>query len=47
VLAGLAALAFTDGNEPPAPPAVEPVPAGAGPAEEARNLAEWLRANSG
>jgi len=47
VLAGLAALSFTDGDEPPAQPAVEPVPAGAGPAEEARNLAEWLRANAG
>jgi len=46
VVAALAVLAFRDGEETPAPPAVEPVPSGAGPAEDARSLAEWLRANS-
>jgi serine/threonine-protein kinase len=43
----LAVLA-TDGDEPPpAPPRVEPVPRGDTAAEQARNLAAWLRENSG
>ena len=42
------ALAVTLGDdEPPATPAVEPVPAGRTPADDARSLADWLRANSG
>ena len=47
--AGLAILALTlGGRDEPAPaPQVERVPAGSGPAETARNLSEWLRANSG
>ncbi len=47
VLALVGALAVADGNEqepePPPPAAVEPVPQGASPAEDARNLSEWLR----
>jgi serine/threonine protein kinase len=50
LLAGLAgglALVLADDDPPPPPPQVEPVPAAADPAEEARNLSEWLRRNSG
>lgn len=48
VVAVVAALALRDGGEtPPGPPAVAPVPAGASPAEDARSLADWLRANAG
>lgn len=37
------------GSNPPSqnPPAVQPVPPGSTPAERARNLADWLRDNSG
>jgi eukaryotic-like serine/threonine-protein kinase len=51
-LAGLAAavlvlaLVLSD-DEPPRAPEVEPVPVGGTPAQDARNLAEWLRSNSG
>jgi serine/threonine-protein kinase len=42
------ALLVADGDEPPpAPPRVEPVPRGNTAAEQARNLAAWLRENSG
>ena len=41
----LMVLAFSGDDEPP-PPRVEPVPTGAAPAEQARNLSEWLRENS-
>jgi eukaryotic-like serine/threonine-protein kinase len=34
-------------GESPAPPRVDPVPASGDPAGEARNLADWLRSNSG
>lgn len=56
VLAGGAALVVAilalslgrgDGNDPVAPPRVEPVQAGSSPAEDARNLSAWLRANAG
>ena len=40
------ALALGGGDDPSAPPQVEPVPAGGGAADDARNLADWLRANS-
>jgi serine/threonine-protein kinase len=41
------ALLAADGDEPPAaPPPVEPVPRGDTAAEQARNLAAWLRENS-
>jgi serine/threonine protein kinase len=48
-LVGVAlALALGLRDDPPsAPPPLEPVPAGSSPAEDARSLAEWLRANSG
>jgi eukaryotic-like serine/threonine-protein kinase len=44
---GLAVLA-TDGDDPtpPPPPRVEPVPPGDSAADQARNLAAWLRQNS-
>jgi serine/threonine protein kinase len=45
VVIGLAALAVADDDPPPAPP-VEPVPRGDSAAEQARNLAAWLRENS-
>ncbi|HVM69318.1 MAG TPA: serine/threonine-protein kinase [Gaiellaceae bacterium] len=49
-LAGLG-LAFATGDDEPAQRAeqarVEPVPQGATPADEARNLADWLRENAG
>ena len=37
------------GSNPPSqnPPAVQPVPPGSTPAERARNLADWIRDNSG
>jgi eukaryotic-like serine/threonine-protein kinase len=42
------ALSLRGEDDPPAPaPRVEPVRTGSSPAEEARNLSEWLRANSG
>ena len=44
---GLAAVATADDDPPPAPPRVEPVPRGDTAAEQARNLATWLRKNSG
>jgi serine/threonine-protein kinase len=48
LVAVVAALALRDGDEAASgPPAVAPVPTGAGPAEDARSLAEWLRANAG
>lgn len=54
VLAGaaavlVAALAFLlgGGEKPTAPPVVQPVPVGSSPADAARNLSAWLRANSG
>jgi serine/threonine-protein kinase len=48
IVVGLA-LADGDSSTPPSrePSDVEPVPAGSSPAERARNLAEWLRENSG
>jgi serine/threonine protein kinase len=42
----LLAVRLGGDGEPSAPPAVEPVTAGASPAEDARNLSEWLRANA-
>jgi serine/threonine-protein kinase len=51
VIAGGLVLATRDGDgsNPPNqnPPAVEPVPPGSTPAERARNLADWIRDNSG
>jgi hypothetical protein len=55
LLAVIGAVAFaTDGggngaaNEPPQQPEqVEPIADGATPAEDARNLANWLRENAG
>lgn len=44
---GLAVFATADDDPPPAPPRVEPVPRGDTAAEQARNLAAWLRENSG
>lgn len=49
---GIAALATDDGgggaaDEPSPPQRVQPVPDGATPAEDARNLAAWLRENGG
>ncbi len=41
----LLVLAFS-GNDDPPPARVEPVPTGSTPAEQARNLSEWLRENS-
>jgi eukaryotic-like serine/threonine-protein kinase len=41
------ALAATSRDDPPPPERVQPVPAGRTPAEDARNLADWLRANAG
>jgi eukaryotic-like serine/threonine-protein kinase len=43
---GLAALATADEDPPPASPRIEPVPRGDTAAEQARNLAAWLRRNS-
>lgn len=44
----LVVLAFSGGDDaPPTAPRVEPVPAGSTPAEQARNLSDWLRENSG
>jgi serine/threonine protein kinase len=45
-LLGLAALAADGDDPPPTPPGVEPVPRGDTAAEQARNLAAWLRENS-
>jgi serine/threonine-protein kinase len=39
------ALGLRD-DPPSAPPPLEPVPAGSSPAEDARNLSDWLRAGS-
>ena len=48
LVAAVLALSLDGGDDPPsAPPAVEPVPAGGVAADDARSLAEWLRANSG
>jgi eukaryotic-like serine/threonine-protein kinase len=48
LVAGVVAATRDDGSpEPSNTPAVEPVPAGSTPAERARNLAEWIRENSG
>ena len=44
---GLAAFVAADDDSPPAPARVEPVPPGDSAAEQARNLAAWLRQNSG
>ncbi|MEO5576283.1 MAG: serine/threonine-protein kinase [Gaiellaceae bacterium] len=46
VIAAALALGTRD-DETRAPPAVAPVPAGGTPAEDARNLANWLRRTSG
>jgi len=46
-LALAAALATGGGDDPAPPPQVEPVPPAQTPEEQARNLAEWLRENSG
>jgi serine/threonine-protein kinase len=50
-IAGGIVLATRDGggSNPPSqnPPAVQPVPPGSTPAERARNLADWIRDNSG
>lgn len=50
-IAGGIVLAARDGgrSNPPSqnPPAVQPVPPGSTPAERARNLADWIRDNSG
>jgi eukaryotic-like serine/threonine-protein kinase len=46
-IGGLALAARDDGTPNDNAPAVEPVPAGAEPAERARNLAEWIRERSG
>jgi serine/threonine protein kinase len=48
VVALAAAFVAADGDDPEEPPAspasrIEPVPQGASPDEDARNLAEWLR----
>jgi serine/threonine-protein kinase len=43
---GFAALATTGDNPPAAPPRVEPVPRGDTAADQARNLAAWLRENA-
>jgi len=42
----LMVLAFRGGDEPPAPIQVEQIPVGSTPAEQARNLSDWLRENS-
>ena len=50
LLAVVLALSLSPGggdDSPAAPPAVEPVPASGVAAEDARSLADWLRANSG
>ncbi len=41
-----ASLVLLRDDEPEPPPAVEPVPSTGTPAQDARSLAEWLRANS-
>jgi eukaryotic-like serine/threonine-protein kinase len=46
VLLGLAAVVADDDDPTPAPPRVEPVQRGDTAAEQARNLAAWLRENS-
>lgn len=46
VLAGAALLALRDDAAAPSQP-VEPVPADGSPAEDARDLADWLRSNAG
>jgi eukaryotic-like serine/threonine-protein kinase len=43
---GFAVLATVGDDEPPPPPRVEPVPRGDTAAEQARNLAAWLRENA-
>ena len=43
----LMVLAVRSGDEPSAPAQVEQIPAGSTPAEQARNLSNWLRDNSG
>jgi serine/threonine-protein kinase len=40
------AIAFSNGGSP-APPPVRPVPHSSNPSQQARNLAAWLKANSG
>jgi eukaryotic-like serine/threonine-protein kinase len=48
VLAAVVVALTLGGEDAPAPPArVEPVPASGSPAQDARNLAAWLRENSG
>lgn len=44
---GLAAVASAEEDPAPASPRVEPVPRGESAADQARNLAAWLRENSG
>ncbi len=46
LLAVVLALSFGRNDPSSAPPQVEPVPASGDPAEDARDLADWLRANS-
>jgi len=47
LVAAVLALSLGGGEDPPVTPAgIEPVPAGGSPADDARNLADWLRANS-
>jgi serine/threonine protein kinase len=41
------AIAATTDDDPPPPQRVQSVPVGRTPAEDARNLADWLRANAG
>lgn len=45
-IAVAALAAFVLDEDEPAPPQVEPVPAGTTPADHARNLADWLREQS-
>jgi eukaryotic-like serine/threonine-protein kinase len=44
---GLALLGNDEPNPPAQAPSVEPIPDGATPSEDARNLADWLRENAG